>query len=391
MPSPPGTSRHLQAHVVPTTQPVRDAPPGEPYSRKSRITSRVLERLGVPHLDTDAWSRYEKQFLVPAGRFLGVSIPGKLHRSFQAALGHVETAYLALVDGRAASPSAAQRTIASLPPTTTIGGLDGSTGVHDLHSWGLAIDINYLTNPYVIHEAGEREFDVRLALVYRRIARLVLGRESVLPQLGSDLVARSRGTGRERRSRATIAIFDLLAEESDAMVVFFTLMRDTAQLAAYAAEHPGRFRSAFPSVRAEASSVDFRAAQQQMMFDWTELTSAPGPDCVDGVRTVPYPTARPTAERLSGSRRPAQEAVRGPSHAPDRPFDVRGRQAPDVRSPLRGFMSLRRSLVLAFACHEGIRWGGSDLGHQSGDLMHFDFGLGREGALVIQALRQIPL
>jgi hypothetical protein len=70
--------------------------------------------------------------------------------------------------------------------------------------------------------------------------------------------------------------------------------------------------------------------------------------------------------------------IGSPSTAPER-----------TRNPARGFLDLRRELVVALTDSElgRLRWGGSDFGPdalhgpaESGDLMHFDLGFAPRGA-----------
>jgi hypothetical protein len=54
----------------------------------------------------------------------------------------------------------------------------------------------------------------------------------------------------------------------------------------------------------------------------------------------------------------------------DRPFNAKDTSYPG-RSPLNGFLTLRKELVLALT-DAGLRWGALDFGRTSGDIMHFD-------------------
>jgi hypothetical protein len=45
-----------------------------------------------------------------------------------------------------------------------------------------------------------------------------------------------------------------------------------------------------------------------------------------------------------------------------------------TRNPARGFMDLRKELVVALCDAVGLRWGACDFGAESGDLMHFHLG-----------------
>src|SRR4029450_8533664 len=73
---------------------------------------------------------------------------------------------------------------------------------------------------------------------------------------------------------------------------------------------------------------------------------------------LPYPQIVPLA-----SDTPAKGEI-------DRPFDAKDTSYPG-RSPLNGFLTLRKELVLALI-DAGLRWGALDFGSTSGDIMHFD-------------------
>ena len=45
-----------------------------------------------------------------------------------------------------------------------------------------------------------------------------------------------------------------------------------------------------------------------------------------------------------------------------------------TRNPVRGFLTLRREIVIAMCDVARLRWGACDLGGESGDMMHFDQG-----------------
>lgn len=203
------------------------------------------------------------------------------------------------------------------------------------HSRGLAIDINYFRNPYIMHERGEDELNRRLGPVYHRIARLMLGRDSVIPEEITGWPP-----SQERRMR----LFQRLEEESRAMIAYFRLMQDRAEIERHvlAVTHPTP-PAFWNEVLPGDGEVTAEALQQQMMRDYVTLAGRAGP-AVPG-HTYPEPEPLPNGER---------------------PF-VGDAQ---YRAPEFGFMNLPQELVRALG-EVGIMWGGTDMANGSGDMMHF--------------------
>jgi hypothetical protein len=192
------------------------------------------------------------------------------------------------------------------------------------HRQGLAVDINYFANPYVMHERGEPpRLDRELGPVYHRIARLMLGRDSVIPG------GINRGAPAEAR---TLRLFEQLREESRAMIGYFRLMQDRGN---------SWWRELLPGDPDPAPET----LQRQMLRDYVTLAGRPGP----GGPGLEYP-----------------EPARLPAVDGDRPFAGE----PRYRAPEWGFLKLRKELV-ASLLQVGVRWGGTDMGGSSGDLMHF--------------------
>ncbi len=203
------------------------------------------------------------------------------------------------------------------------------------HSRGLAVDINYYANPYVMHESGEGELDRELTQVYHRIALLMLGRESVLPE---EITRGAIGTDR------TLRLLRELREESRAMIAYFRLMPDAQALERHLRTHPaGRDHAANGRLLPIGEPVAPLRLQQQMMRDYVVLAGRRGPS----VPGLTYPTA--------------PVVVKG-----DAPFAG----DPTYRGPEMGFLSLSEPLVKALT-QVGLRWGGTDMERTSGDLMHF--------------------
>lgn len=202
------------------------------------------------------------------------------------------------------------------------------------HSRGLAVDINYYANPYVMHESGEAEQDARLAPVYHRIARLMLKRDSVIP-------ARiTQGAISERR---TLQLFRALRNESRAMTGYFRLMRNRAQLERHLPSAPKPAKGLSARFGVPNRALVAAALQRRMLADYVLLAGRPGP-AVPGLQ---YPAPDPA---LAG----------------DAPFTG----DPKLRAPELGFLNLPEELVRTLTA-VGFRWGGTDMGRQSGDLMHF--------------------
>jgi hypothetical protein len=255
-------------------------------------------------------------------------------------------------------------------------------GQVSLHGQGMAIDIDAATNPYIIHEHNESRLDEELAVVYERIAQFMLGRASIIPRLGTG------GHSKEPRHTYVERFYNVLAQESAAMQRYFALMQDGPRLQVYVRTPPGSQRVRLPSTflsilsRENSSSSQTRdnassavlsnllidQIRLRMMSDWMTLTGQEGPPILAlasdaaGIAgkngQLPYPQVVPLA-----SGNPAKREI-------DRPFDAKDTSYPG-RSPLNGFLTHRKELVLALI-DAGLRWGALDFGRTSGDIMHFD-------------------
>ena len=254
-------------------------------------------------------------------------------------------------------------------------------GQTSLHGHGMAIDIDAATNPYLIHERNETKLDEDFAAVYERIAQFLLGRPSVVPRLGAE-----RPTKETRRDYVG-RLYDMLAQESVAMQRYFALMQNGRRLRDYVHSPHGlrrvRLPTTFLSILSQAdksspqtsdavstsvSNLMIDQIRLRMMSDWVTLTGQVGPSIL----------ALPKAEVMSKGESihlhypqvtppESDDPAKGEA---DRPFDSKGEAYPG-RSPLSGFLTLRKELVLALI-DAGLRWGALDFGRTSGDLMHFD-------------------
>lgn len=218
------------------------------------------------------------------------------------------------------------------------------------HPWGLAIDMNYASSPFIMHEAGEAALDAQLAPVYHRIARFVLGRtESVIPRtITQGAISTQR----------TATLYTQLAAESNAMIAYFRFLTAPAELDERLRQRPmdADAARAFFGDATPATPINVLRC---IMRDYVLLSGRPGP-------AVPNETY------------PQIPAVAGA----DRPFAG----ASAARDPLRGFLSIRPEIALALSA-QGLRWGAIDFGSQSGDVMHFDDGNGPLASQIARAKR----
>ena len=241
---------------------------------------------------------------------------------------------------------------------------------HWLHSYGCAIDFNYETSPYLMHERGESALDATLPDVYNRIALFVLGRPSVIPL---DILVFNRSQSHRE------AMYDALKKESDAMQKYFGLfMREPGTfLAPYLNTQQGKDnakRTSWAGVPA-GTVPSVTAALQQIQKDWVTLSgrsdgpkilllSTPGGSYSEYQNPCDVGMCYPQA---------AHYGIEKDSHVPDAPFISKDGV---VRDPSHGFMTFDLDVVNAL-CNHGFYWGATDLGKESGDVMHFeltDFG-----------------
>lgn len=196
---------------------------------------------------------------------------------------------------------------------------------HGLHQFGLAVDLDYQTMPYLMNESGEAPLDRELAPIYHRIAMLMLGRPSTIPSGPWS--------------------YDAYAEESAAMRRYFALADPAAQLAGLDDEKLPRIFNETPPAPADRTA----ALRKLIDADRAQLTAAPKLNL---------------EAKLKKDQKPKMM---------DSPFDPK-KGHPD---PGQGFLSIRKEIVTALKqADPAIRWGGADFGGETGDLMHFDLGGG---------------
>ncbi len=296
--------------------------------------------LGAPSTD-DVIQQYDQQQGTSYGSYSGYratlingTVFGKsasgVHPAFLKKLQDAEVAATAAIGG---DPADIDWGVSS------IGGFRAAEG---WHGWGLAIDINYASSPYIMHERGEGKLDSELAPVYERIAQFQCSRPSVIPK---DITQGSPGAAR------TGDLYDKLREESDAMVDYFTAMQDLDVLKSVIAGKPSN--TDWTPITGSSNTPGAEEMQALMMSDYVTLSGRSGP----AIAGKTYPSAK-TVKRDDGK-------------AADRPFAG----DPTARGPEFGFLSIRREIVVALSA-QGLRWGAIDFGGESGDVMHFDDGNG---------------
>lgn len=282
---------------------------------------------------------------VKSATLFGLSVDGGIHPDFYKKLQAAETKAKAMI-----SPAPVS---ASDWGVRNISGYQaGKTGGY--HPWGLAIDIDYAENPYIMHEDGEAALDKLLETVYQRIARFMLKRNSVIPK---DMFAGKKSVG---------DMYDLIKEESDAMKSYFRIMQDQKSLQSELNKHDlfePKFWEEVWGVKDQTPSIDW--IQEIMMRDYVTLAGKDGP----AVSGKTYPSAKTVLKGATG----------------DVPFDDK-KGSLKTRKPENGFLTIRKELVLALT-GEGLRWGAMHFGGASGDVMHFDDGKSGALALKIAAIK----
>jgi len=254
----------------------------------------------------------------------------------------------------------------------TLSGYQGpKTG---LHSVGCAVDINYETSPFLMHEEGEGALDTMLGEIYERIAQFVLGRASVIPLEITHYFNPRDATRRDTLYRS-------LKEESDAMRTYFGfyMINPETHLDSYLQTSTGSDRAKKTKWLGVAAGAvpGWKAALGQIQKDYTTLTGrGSGPQIMIHVPGSPnylattnpcdagmcYPTPQPLSQAAGASR------------TPDAPFVDKGTTH---RDPQYGFLSFDHDVVVALL-DQGFTWGAVGFGAGgltvggSGDVMHFE-------------------
>jgi len=286
---------------------------------KDEIVVQLNRLLGA------SYSNYNDFFKnqLKAGHFLGLAIGDNIHPELQA---HLTQAEKALRD-KGLSDKASDWGIYKIGG----GGLESGG-----HRWGLAIDINYDSNPYVLHEAGEVDLDRQLLQVYDRIAWFILGKNR--SDLGEMITQGISPGGFKSISDA----YDHLQEESKAMVRYFQFMVDRSLLKLF------------------------------VQVEWLNIPQHFVKPDVDQWISIMQQDYLILGRVLDGKRAPTIKKSDG--EYADRPFS--GGDA-TRRDPAKGFLDIPRPIVEALTIsadekNRRLKWGAIDfLGGVSGDVMHF--------------------
>ncbi|MEZ5426045.1 MAG: N-acetylmuramoyl-L-alanine amidase [Pyrinomonadaceae bacterium] len=315
-----------------------------------RFNTTVLDDATMDQLADElgygSLSNYVSTVVKPATLF-GLSVSGGLNPDFYKKLQAGEKAAALLIHPDGSPVTRSEWGISD------IGGCQ--TRRRGWHPWGLAVDIDYIRNPYVMHESGETAMDALVAPVYQRIARFMLKRDSVVPK---GITERVKGeTKKARVSR----LYDSLREESEAMKTYFKAMQDPKALQDELNRHDlfdGSFWEKVWGVKDQTPSLD--QLQEIMMRDYVALSGQTGP----AIAGKTYPDPKIVFKGLSG----------------DAPFVK--------RKPEKGFLALRKEVVTALT-DAGLRWGAIDFGDPSGDVMHFDDGWGTLAGKITAAKKKL--
>ena len=328
---------HELTHVVqqPAAWTIRRTPAPPPKKQRKptvdEIAREIGPALGGPYKDYAAYART----MVP-GNFLGHPIIAGARQELVAKMPAAKTAINAefAKSGRA------------IPPGYGISSVGGFRWAEGQHGWGLAIDLDVPSNPYVMHEKNEATLDAQLAPVYHRIAEFIMnspvgGQQSIIPRI----ITSSRqlpGSSATTRAARLGEYYDRLQSESSAMIDYFTLMKHPSALAAFLAPN-GAWATKHPGTTPPPAA----AVERQMWEDYATL----------GGR---IPVGGPPG--VTGFKEPA------PIGSADRPFlPHRGHQ----QDPAKGFLTIPREVVIGLG-RTLTRWGAIDFGQQSGDVQHFD-------------------
>jgi N-acetylmuramoyl-L-alanine amidase len=318
--------------------------PAPPEPTRDQVVQELDKKLGTSYGTYDG---YVKDTIKSAS-VLGKSIGGGLHPDFRKKLEQGEQAVARLIHPDGSPVTAAEWGVKS------IGGYQRREGRGGWHPWGLAIDVDYLENPYIMHESGEPDMDKRLKPVYHRIARLMLERDSVIPE---EITKTQKG---ETKADRTSRLYDALLAESRAMVAYFALMSDAAKVQKQLDEIAGDSSS---RVLAEANPKDAKGLQQLMLRDYVTLSGREGP----AIAGLTYPDPAKLLGKLVGQ---------APFYVGKGKDEKAYQDSISRRAPERGFLTIRKEIVMGLTS-ANLRWGAIDLGGASGDVMHFDDGNGR--------------
>jgi hypothetical protein len=204
------------------------------------------------------------------------------------------------------------------------------------HAWGLAVDIDADSNPYILNEAGEAKMDEGMVLIYQRIAKALLQRASVI----------TPAEGKDKPSGLVNATYEELAEESDAMAAYFSVLSDADK----GVTPPKSDEKSKDKSKKEKKAPPPLPARRDLTGHQFDPAVLKGLD-IEQVKKD-YAALKGAAPK-----------------GMDTPFSGGG--PGKWRDPARGFLSIRKEVVEALR-GEGLRWGAKDFAGASGDVMHFD-------------------
>jgi hypothetical protein len=208
-----------------------------------------------------------------------------------------------------------------------------------MHGWGMAVDFDVLTNPYVLNESGEKDLDRDLTKAYDRIASFMLGKST------SDL-GKLKG-GRAAFGGSISNVYDVLHDESDAMKRYFSMRNNDAAVRAFLANE-------WPARHLGQPSPDIAAVKSAMQDDYEVLGGA-----------LPSGVKRSTGGKGDRPFAPVSSNFQG--------------------DPSTGFLNLDKTLVEALTT-AGFAWGAVDIAGEPGDVQHFDLRLSGIGKKVYELM-----
>lgn len=203
------------------------------------------------------------------------------------------------------------------------------------HLFGMAIDINAAQNPWMSNPDEAERSTLYAWIIWR--ATWLMGRGTPVTPAESHQRAGSRSpASRQEEPQSTEAIWEYFNEANQATLSYLNL-------------------------------VGNREAVADRLRLLGEPPSAPGPVEVRGQTFIgEYVPADIPLERLSQGLAAIDDWIRVIEYDRNE-WPNRG-----PNDTVRGFMNLRRELVVALRDHGGLQWGACDLGEtQSGDMMHF--------------------
>ncbi|MDX6740582.1 hypothetical protein [Actinocorallia sp. A-T 12471] len=307
-----------------------------------------------------------------AGSFLGRQLSPGVNPGMLAVLGAVEAAltaqFLALPPDQRINPVTGQvaGTVAEWA------GLREAPGTWrkqaNFHSSGSAIDLDTASNPYIatrtvspagIVFGGERPASAHplSAVEVGQIrAAAVSAYDRAIQFMRSPLAAAD--VGNRRSGESTASCFDRFALVSELLTSYLsfgcasTLSRiDRVPVPNAESATPSALESALGAERRDKAAA---VADLTSFMASTEFR-------------LNHPLWPLTAEQQYHQILRDYELVRVPMV-----FGSLSLNPAATRNPVRGFLSLRRELVIALCDVGRLRWGACDMGAESGDMMHFD-------------------